>query len=86
MLPVRNRFVIALEGTALGFLTTPAETVQQAPHARGLVADPKEVPDHVRNTLQGPVVFGVALPIGPLLQRVEQALTLCGRQATGTPW
>ena len=64
MLPVHHSFVIPVKRTALGLLAAPTETVHQTPYAGGFVAHPKEIPDQMRDPVKGPVVFGVALPIG----------------------
>ncbi len=83
-LPMRNGFIIAVQRLALGLLTTPPQSLQQTPHAGRLVPYPKQVPDQMRDAVQRPVIFWIALPVGTLLQGLKQAPALGGRQASRT--
>jgi hypothetical protein len=59
-----NRRLVALTGTALGFLTTPAHAAQEMPQGIGMIADLKFVPNDLGDPLQGP-------QLGPVPDRLS---------------
>src|SRR4030067_191273 len=54
------------------------------PHAAGLIPDAQQLPDHLCDACQRPVVFCIALSAGTFLQRSFQLFQLSRRQAAGT--
>ena len=61
--PMGDRFVIALQRAPLRFLATPLQTLQQIPDAARTIAHPEQVPDQMRDAIQVPVIFGIAVGI-----------------------
>ncbi len=84
--PMSNRFVVALQRAPLRFLDTPPQTLQEIPDAARAIAHMKQIPDQMRDAIQGPVIFSIAVGIRPTPESTLQALELGGRQATGMPW
>ena len=81
--PMRNRFIIALQRTSLRFLATPPQTLQKIPDTARAIPHTKQIPDQVHDTIQGPVIFGVAVGIRSAPEGTFQAPELGGGQAAG---
>jgi hypothetical protein len=62
--PMGNRGLVALTGTVLGLLTTPAHSTQEMPKRVGMVAHLKFFPDDFGNTLQSPQLGSVPGRLG----------------------
>ncbi len=83
--PVANRFFIPLDGLALGFLGTPAQSVQQTADMIRVIADPEAVRDPLRHPRTGPQVGFKSSGLGTAQQTFFQ-LTAVGRtQSLWTP-
>ncbi len=79
--PMRDLFIVALEGAPLRFLATPSQSLQQIPDAAGAIAHAKQLPDQMRDAIQGPVIFGIAVGRRPTPEGSFQSLELNVRQA-----
>src|SRR5437870_8218054 len=55
------------------------------PDTAQMIAHSKQVPDHVRDALQGPVIFRIAVGISAALQSAHQVLSLGLAQIAGSP-
>lgn len=78
-----DRFIIALQSTPLRFLATPRQVLQEIPDAARAIAHAKQIPDQMRDAIQGPVIFRLAVGIRPAREGMGQALELRGGQAAG---
>ena len=84
MLPVLNGLVIPVQSTARRFLATPAETLHEIPDTLRAIAHPKQFPDHMRDAIQSPIIFGISVVKRAAFQGAEQTPTLRGVETTGT--
>ncbi len=64
--PMGDGCLIASQTAALRFLATPPESAHQIPHATGTIPNSKQLPDQMRDTVECPVIFRVAICIGAL--------------------
>src|SRR5215467_7648460 len=55
-LPLLDGFLISMQRLALRSLVTPTYPLHHMPDGTGLVANAKELPDHLSDPIQGPVV------------------------------
>jgi len=60
-----NFRLVALTGTALGLLTTPAYAAQEMPQGIGMIADLKFVPNDLGHPLQDPQLGPISGGLGP---------------------
>jgi len=79
-LPILNRFLIPLDGQTLHPLVTPAHTGQQTPNPAGPIAHIEQLPNHMSDTVQRPIILCISMSIGPLQQFPFQLLDLLFRQ------
>ncbi len=83
--PMGNLFIIAMQRTALRFLTTPTETLHEIPNTVRTIAYPKQLPDYMRDAIERPVIFGVSMVKGTAFQLAEQTPALQGGEPARTP-
>ena len=68
-LPMGDRLLVALDGTALQHLTAPTQATSDLPDRRGVMTrTPKVALYHGGDALQGPQLVGKAMRPGPLQQ------------------
>ena len=78
--PILNRFLIPLDGQTLHPLVTPSHAGQQAPDPAGHIAHMEQLPDHMSNSVQRPIIFCISMSICSFQQRSFQLFDLLFRQ------
>src|SRR6186713_1539027 len=63
-LPLLDGILISMQRSALRSLVTPTHPLHHMPDSTGLIADAKQLPDHLSNPIQGPVVARIPKSIG----------------------
>jgi len=79
-LPILDRFLIPLDRQALHSLVAPAHAGQQTPDPTGHIPHLEQLPDHMPNPVQCPVVFCIPVSVGAFQQFSLQFLDLLFRQ------
>src|SRR5512132_1658207 len=84
--PGGDRLLVALHRATRGTLQAPVEpAAQDLPHVSGMVGDPGDLLDHLRDPRQGPDRGGKPVRHGALLQGLADSLQLCLRQPRDWP-
>ena len=78
--PILDRFLVALDRPALHALVTPSQAGQQTPDPAGHITHLKQLPDHMANPVQRPIIFCIPMSIGTFQQFPFQLLDLLYRQ------
>src|SRR6266508_3700512 len=87
VLPLSDRFVIALQRLALLSLATPAHPLHHMPDRTGFITNFKQLPDHLSDPIQCPVVTCIPKGIGSFVQGLLQAFYLfLGQLPWTTRW
>ena len=76
LLPLFNRLVIAMQRLALRVLVTPAHLPHQVPDCARMVTNFKELPDHLTDAIQCPIVSNVPKSICVFVQCLFQSFQL----------
>ena len=84
--PILDRFLIPLDGQTLYSLVAPSQAGQQTPDPAGHVTHLEQLPDHMSNSVQCPIIFRIPMSIGSFQQFPFQLLDLLFRQITLFPW
>src|SRR5688572_1611738 len=80
--PILDRFLISLDSQTLYPLTAPSHAGQQTPDTAGLITYMEQLPDHMSNPVQCPIIFCIPMSIGAFQQFPFQLLDLLFRQVT----
>ena len=78
--PALDRGLVALTGPRRGLLPRPPQLAKHAPHVARVVANPRELFDHLRHTRKRPVLGGVARSPRPSKQHLLDPLELLLRK------
>ena len=79
-LPIFDRFLISLDRQALHALVAPSHAGQQTPDPTGHITHLEQLPDHMSNPVQCPIVFRISVSVGTFQQLSFQFLDLLFRQ------
>src|SRR5262245_29258380 len=85
-LPLLDGFLISMQRLALRSLVAPTHPLHHMPDSAGLIANSKELPDHLSNSIEGPVVARIPKGIRSFVQRLLQPFHLLGGQLPRTTW
>jgi hypothetical protein len=75
-LPILDRLLIPLDRQTLYSLVAPAHAGQQTPDPTGHITHLEQLPDHMPDPVQGPVVFRIPVSVGAFQQLAFQFLDL----------
>lgn len=78
--PILDHFLISLDSQALHSLVAPSHASQQTPDPTGHVTHPEQLPDHMPDSVQGPIVFRISMSVGAFQQFTFQFFDLLFRQ------
>jgi hypothetical protein len=79
-LPIFDRFLISLDRQALHALVTPSHAGQQTPDPTGHITHLEQLPDHMSNPVQCPIIFRISVSVGAFQQFPFQLFDLLYRK------
>ena len=62
--PILDHFLISLDRQALHSLVAPSHAGQQTPDPTGHITHLEQLPDHMPDPVQGPVIFRISMSVG----------------------
>jgi hypothetical protein len=83
--PILDRILVSLDSQALHSLVAPSHAGQQPPNATGHVTHLEQLPDHMSNPVQRPIVFSISMSVGTFQQCPFQLFDLLFRQVRFFP-
>jgi hypothetical protein len=83
--PILDRFLISLDSQALHSLVAPSHADEQPPNTTGHVTHLEQLPDHMSNPIQRPIVFRISMSVGTFQQFPFQFFDLLFRQVRFFP-
>lgn len=78
--PILDHILVSLERQALHALITPSHAGQQTPNTAGHVTHLEQLPDHMSDPVQRPIVFRISMSVGAFQQFPFQLFDLLSRQ------
>ena len=85
-LPILDRVLIPLDGQTLYPLVAPAHAGQQPPDPAGHIPYMEQLPDHMSNPIQRPIVLRIPMSVCSFQQFLFQFLDLLFRQVCLFSW
>ena len=80
--PILDRILVSLDRQVLHALITPSHAGQQTPNTTGHVTHLEQLPDHMSDPVQCPIVFRISMSVGTFQQFPFQLFDLLFRQVS----
>src|SRR5918995_353158 len=78
-LPLLDGSFVPMQWLTLWALVAPTHPLHHVPDSAGLISNTKQLPDHLSDPIQGPVIACISKGIGSFVQRFLKAFHLLGR-------
>jgi hypothetical protein len=83
--PILDRVLVSLDCQALHALIIPSQAGQQPQNTTGHLTHLEQIPDHMSNSVQRPIVFRISMSVGAFQQFPFQLFDLLFRQVPFFP-